>query len=77
MHPGNTFLGSDVYAAKLQSDPWIRVWVDAFENYDIQYLQHMYDQAGQALLRAIDRVIYDGMSAEDTANLLQGELERM
>ena len=76
-HPSNAFLESDAYAAKLESDPWLQVWVDAFEDYDIQYIQHMYDQAGQALLRAIDRVIYDGMSAADTANLLQGELERM
>ena len=76
-HPSKAFLASDAYAAKLESDPWLRVWVDAFEDYQIEYIQHMYDQAGQALLRAIDRIIYDQMSAEDTANLLQGELERL
>ena len=77
MHPSNAFLGSDTYAATLEENPWLQVWVDAFEDYQIDYVQHSYDQAGQALLRAIDRIIYDQMSAGDTANLLQGELERM
>lgn len=77
MHPSDAFLGSDTYAATLEENPWLQVWVDAFEDYQIDYVQHSYDQPGQALLRAIDRIIYDQMSAADSANLLQGELERM
>lgn len=77
MHPSDAFLGSDTYAATLEENPWLQVWVDAFEDYQIDYVQHSYDQPGQALLRAIDRIIYDQMSAQDSANLLQGELERM
>ena len=77
MHPSDAFLGSDTYAATLEENPWLQVWVDAFEDYQIDYVQHSYDQAGQALLRAIDRIIYDQMSAADSANILQGELERM
>jgi hypothetical protein len=44
--------------------------------FNTNYLQHSYDQAGAALIRAIGRVIYDQMSAQETADLLQRELER-
>jgi hypothetical protein len=37
----------------------------------------MYDEPGAALMRAIDRVVCDGMAAQDTADLLQVELERL
>jgi hypothetical protein len=49
----------------------------SYEMFDTDYLQHSYDLAGAALIRAIDRVIYDGMSAEETADLLQRELQRL
>ena len=38
---------------------------------------HAFDEPGSAIVRAIDRVIYDGQSAEDSANQLQAELERL
>ena len=53
------------------SSPWIQRWIDAFEDYQLGYIQHMYDEPGAALMRAIDRVVYDGMSAQETADLLQ------
>ena len=77
MQPSIAFLQSDAYAAKLSSDPWLKAWIDAFKNYKIGYVQHAYDEPGLALVRAIDRVIYDGLSASETAALLQTELERM
>jgi len=75
--PSIAFLESDVYAETLEADPWLKVWVDAFDTYEIEYLQHMYDEPGMALMRAMDRVIYDQMSPQDTADLLQAELERL
>jgi len=77
MQPSTAFLESDVYQKTLQEKPWLKLWVDAFDTYDIGYVQHSYDEAGLALMRAIDRMIYDGMSAQDTADILQAELERL
>ena len=57
--------------------PWLQRWIDAFDTFGLGYLQHSYDEAGAALMRAIDRVVYDGMSAQETADLLQIELERL
>lgn len=75
--PSEAFLESDTYAETLEADPWLRHWVDAFDMYDIAYVQHSYDEAGLALMRAIDRIIYDGMAPEESAELLQGELLRL
>lgn len=77
MQPSNAFLESDTYNQTLETKPWLRLWVDAFDTYEIGYVQHSYDETGLALMRAIDRVIYDGMSAEETAALLQAELVRL
>lgn len=77
LQPRSAFLQSDGYQEALAADPWLKQFDDAYLNYKIEYVQHSYDEAGSALVRAIDRVIYDGMAAEDTANLLQSELERL
>lgn len=77
LQPRSAFLQSDGYQEALAADPWLKQFDDAYLNYKIEYVQHSTDEAGSALVRAIDRVIYDNMSAEDTANLLQSELERL
>ena len=77
MQPSITFLESDTYAETLSAKPWLQPWLDAFDMYEIEYLQHMYDEPGMALMRAMDRVIYSQMSPEETAEILQGELERL
>jgi ABC-type glycerol-3-phosphate transport system substrate-binding protein len=77
LQPSVAFLESDAYATALEESPWLQLWVDAFDNYEIAPVQHSYDQAGAALARAIDRVIYDQMPAEETAAQLQAELERL
>lgn len=77
LHPSKAFLDSQAYKDKLASDPWLKQWIDAYSNYDIQYVQHAYDEPGAALVRAIDRVVYDNMSADDSAKLFQAELERL
>jgi len=77
LQPRTAFLEGEGYQATLEREPWIQTFFDAYENYRIEYVQHSTDEAGSALVRAIDPIIYDGMSAEDTANLLQGELERL
>jgi ABC-type glycerol-3-phosphate transport system substrate-binding protein len=75
--PSKAFLSSTAYAEKLNSDPWLKQWVDAYSNYEIHYVQHAYDEPGAALVRAIDRVVYDQISPDESARLLQGELERL
>jgi ABC-type glycerol-3-phosphate transport system substrate-binding protein len=77
MQPSNAFIASNAYADKLAADPWLKQWVDAYSTYDIGYVQHAYDEPGSALVRAIDRVVYDQMSPNESASLLQGELERL
>jgi len=76
LQPTNAFLESDAYASALEASPWLDLWITAFENYQIDAVPHSYDSIGAALVRAIDRVIYDGMSAQETADILQAELER-
>lgn len=76
MQPSLAFIESDTYSETLAEKPWLQVWLDAFEDYEIEYIPHMYDEQGLALMRAIDRVVYDGMTAQETADLLQAELER-
>lgn len=75
--PRQAFLEAEGYQAALEAEPWLTQFNNAFEMFDINYLQHSYDQAGAALIRAIDRVVYDGMSAQETADLLQNELQRL
>ena len=47
---------------------------DTFDTYRVDYYQHSSDEAGTALVRAINRVVYDKMEPADTARLLQNEL---
>jgi multiple sugar transport system substrate-binding protein len=75
--PSKAYLESGTYADTLAEKPWLQAWVDAFDMFELGYLQHMYDEPGAALMRAMDRVVYDGMSAEETAEMLQAELERL
>jgi multiple sugar transport system substrate-binding protein len=77
LQPRSAFLASDGYQAALEKDPWLNLFNQAYQMYNVEYVQHSVDEAGSALVRAIDRVIYDQMSAADTANLLQGELQRL
>ncbi|MBI3962690.1 MAG: sugar ABC transporter substrate-binding protein [Deinococcus sp.] len=75
--PSRAFLDSATYAERLAADPWLRQWVDAFNIFRIGYVPHSYDEPGAALVRAIDRIIYDGMLPADSARLLQSELARL
>ena len=74
--PSKAFLESEAYASALEERPWLDLWVSAFDEYEIDTVPHNYDAIGAALVRAIDRVIYDGASAQDAADQLQTELER-
>ena len=75
--PSIAFLESQGYSAAVAAAPWLQLFIDAFEDYDIRPVPHSYDEAGAALVRAIDRVIYDGATARDAADSLQAELERL
>jgi ABC-type glycerol-3-phosphate transport system substrate-binding protein len=77
LQPRKAFLESQGYKDALKKDPWLQLFDDAYKKYKVEYVQHSYDEAGAALVRAIDRIIYDKMSPQDTAKLLQAELERL
>lgn len=77
LQPRSAFLESEAYQETLDQEPWLRQFIDAYEMFDIDYVQHSYDEVGAALIRAIDRVVYDQMAAEETAQLLQNELMRL
>jgi ABC-type glycerol-3-phosphate transport system substrate-binding protein len=77
MQPSKAFLESDAYNAALAESPWLNLWVEALANYEVRAVPHSYDEAGAALVRAMDRVVYDGASAEEAAAQLQSELERL
>lgn len=76
-HPSKAFYASKSYTDKLATAPFLKAWVDAFDQYQIGYVQHSIDEAGSALVRAIDRITYDGMSPEESAKMLQTELKRV
>ena len=75
--PSIAFLESGGYEDAVAASPWLQLFIDAFEDYQIEAVPHSYDEAGAALVRAVDRVIYDGATAEEAAASLQSELERL
>jgi ABC-type glycerol-3-phosphate transport system substrate-binding protein len=75
--PRKAFLDSEGYKAALKKEPWLGQFSRAYDLFKTNYLQHSYDQAGAALIRAIDRIIYDKMPAQESADLLQRELQRL
>lgn len=74
IQPRTAFLQSDAYLTKLETDPWMRCFTDTFETYQVDYYQHSSDQAGMALVRALDRVVYNQAKPQETVKLLQNEL---
>jgi len=77
LQPTHAFLESKAFQATLDKDPWMRQWIDAFDMFEIKSVPHSYDEAGATLMRAIDRIIYDKMTPEETSKLWQSELERL
>jgi multiple sugar transport system substrate-binding protein len=77
MQPTTAFLNSQAFKDTLTTNPWMKQWVDAPNMFEIKSVPHSYDEAGATLTRAIDRIIYDKMSVEDTSKLWQAELERL
>jgi ABC-type glycerol-3-phosphate transport system substrate-binding protein len=77
MQPSQAFLDSQAFKDTLQENPWMNQWITAFDTFQIESVPHSYDEAGATLVRAIDRIIYDKMSAEESATLWQAELERL
>ena len=74
IQPRTALIESAGYQALLEKDPWLRCFVDTFDAYTVDYYQHSSDEAGAALVRAINRVVYDKMAPADSAHLLQNEL---
>ncbi len=77
LQPSDAFMESADFKATLEKDPWMKQWIDAFNMFEIKSVPHSYDEAGATLMRAIDRIIYDGMTAEESSKLWQAELERL
>ena len=74
IQPRTALIESAGYQALLEKDPWLRCFLDTFGTYTVDYYQHSSDEAGAALVRAINRVVYDRMAPADSARLLQNEL---
>lgn len=74
IQPRTALLASEGYQALLEQDPWLRCFVDTFNTYNVDYYQHSSDESGAALVRAINRVVYDQMAPAESARLLQNEL---
>ena len=74
IQPRTAFIESSGYKEYLDHDPWMNCFVDTYDTYKVGYYQHSSDEAGSALIRAINRVVYDKMLPQDSAELLQKEL---
>jgi ABC-type glycerol-3-phosphate transport system substrate-binding protein len=74
IQPRKAFLEAPDYQEYLAHDPWMNCFIDTFDTYKVGYYQHSSDEAGAALVRAINRVVYDRMSPKNSAQLLQNEL---
>ncbi|MEN8239358.1 MAG: extracellular solute-binding protein [Actinomycetota bacterium] len=77
LQPSRAFLESDGYTGAVDADPWLQLFIDAFDDYSVEPVPHSFDEPGAALIRAIDRIIYDGATAEEAAATLQAELTRL
>lgn len=77
LQPTNDFLNSEAYAATIVEKPWLQGFIDALSDYEISAVQHSSDIVGEALIRAIDSVVYDRKTGAEAANALQKELERL
>ncbi len=74
IQPRTAFINSPGFSKVLAQDPWMNCFIETFDTYTVDYYQHSSDEAGAALVRAMNRVIYNQMAPEDTAELLQNEL---
>ncbi len=74
MQPRTAFLNSPDYQKVLAQDPWMKCFNNTLKTYRVDYYQHSSDEAGAALVRAMNRVVYNKMSPKDTSQLLQNEL---
>jgi ABC-type glycerol-3-phosphate transport system substrate-binding protein len=74
LQPRSAFLESDGFQQVLVQDPWLRCFIETFDTYQVDYYQHSSDEAGAALVRALNRVVYDQMDPTESARLLQQEL---
>lgn len=74
MQPRTAFLESEKYQQYISESPWMKCFIDTFDTYDVDYYQHSSDKVGMALVRAIDRVVYNQMRPEETSRILQNEL---
>jgi ABC-type glycerol-3-phosphate transport system substrate-binding protein len=74
IQPRSAFVASPGYEALLEQAPWLSCFVDTFDTYAVDYYQHSSDEAGAALVNAMNRVVYDQMSASDSAETLHKEL---
>jgi len=74
IQPRTAMLESAAYQEMLAKDPWLECFTDTFDTFEVDYYQHSSDEAGAALVRAINRVVYDKMAPDESARLLQNEL---
>jgi len=76
LQPSTAYLSSDAFAAAIAKSPYLQTFIDALKNYEVSPPQHVYDEAGAAIVAAIDAVIYNHATAENAAAELQAALQR-
>ncbi len=72
--PRIDFLESSDFLRVVAEDPWMKQFVDIFDSFSVDYYQHSSSEEGRALVRAINRVVYNRMQPRESADLLQNEL---
>ena len=77
LQPTSDFLSSDAYASAVEERPWLQPFIDALSTYQVGPVQHSTDLAGEALIRAIDKITYDAQDPAQVAAELQRDLERL
>lgn len=77
VQPLRAMFASDEYQAIVDSEPWLEAFNVTLQDYTLAYNTHVKDEAALAIVRAVDRVVFDGTSAEEAADILQAELERL
>ena len=77
LQPTDTYLESEEFSQVIADSPYLQTFIDALDDYEVSPPQHVYDEAGAAIVAAVDDVVYNGSSPADAAAELQAALERI
>ncbi|WP_295010567.1 ABC transporter substrate-binding protein [uncultured Microbacterium sp.] len=77
LQPSKAYLASDDFKAAVTKAPYLQTFIDALKNYQVSPPQHVYDEAGSAIVAAVDAVVYNHTAPDQAAAELQAALERI